>query len=137
MIIVVGIWSSAGYNMVILLAGRQSISKTYYEAAIIDGAGTFIQFFRITVPLLTPTLFFVMITSMISSFQVFDSIYMMIGKNSIAYESTQSLVMMFFRYAFEYGDKGYAAAISIFIFAVILCITIFQIKLQKKWVNYE
>lgn len=137
MVIVVGIWSSAGYNMIILLAGRQGISKSYYEAAIIDGAGTITQFFKITLPLLTPTLFFVSITAMISSFQVFDIIYMMIGKTSIALESTQSLVMMFYRYAFEYGHKGYAAAISIFIFLIILFITVLQLRFQKRWVNYE
>ena len=137
MVAVVGIWSSAGYNMIILLAGLQSISPNYYEAARIDGAGVLSQFFKITLPLLSPTLFFVMITAMISSFQVFDSIYMMIGKTSIALESTQSLVMMFYRYAFEYGQKGYAATISIFIFLIILFITVLQLRFQKRWVNYE
>lgn len=137
MVAIVGIWSSAGYNMIILLAGRQGISKTYYEAAIIDGANSITQFFKITLPLLTPTLFFVLITSMISAFQVFDTIYMMIGKTNIALETTQSLVMMFYRYAFEYGQKGYAAAISICIFLTILCITVLQLRMQKKWVHYE
>lgn len=137
MVAVVGIWSSAGYNMIILLAGLQSISPNYYEAARIDGAGVLTQFFKITLPLLTPTLFFVMITAMISGFQVFDSIYMMIGKTNIALESTQSLVMMFYRYAFEYGQKGYAATISIFIFLIILFITVLQLRFQKRWVNYE
>ncbi|TYT79879.1 sugar ABC transporter permease [Treponema phagedenis] len=137
MIIIVAIWSSAGYNMVILLAGMQGISRSYYEAARIDGAGVFTQFFHITLPLLTPSLFFVMLTSMISGFQVFDTIYMMVGKASIAYESTQSLVMMFYRYAFDYGKKGYASALSVFIFLIIMCITIVQLKLQKKWVNYD
>ena len=78
-----------------------------------------------------------MITAMISGFQVFDSIYMMIGKTNIALESTQSLVMMFYRYAFEYGQKGYAATISIFIFLIILFITVLQLRFQKRWVNYE
>jgi len=137
MVMVVGIWMSVGYNMIILLAGMQGISKSYYEAAAIDGAGPVKRFFKITIPMLTPTIFFVMITSIIGGFQVFDTIYMMIGKTSLAYESTQTLVMMFYRYAFDYGQKGYAAAISIVIFAIIMLITIFQFVMQKKWVNYD
>lgn len=137
MVMLVGIWMSVGYNMIILLAGMQGISKSYYEAAAIDGAGPLKRFFAITIPMLTPTIFFVMITSIIGGFQVFDTIYMMIGKTSLAYESTQTLVMMFYRYAFDYGQKGYAAAISIFIFAIIMLVTIFQFVMQKKWVNYD
>jgi multiple sugar transport system permease protein len=137
MVMIVGIWMSVGYNMIILLAGMQGISKSYYEAAAIDGAGPVKRFFKITIPMLTPTIFFVMITSIIGGFQVFDTIYMMIAKTSLAYESTQTLVMMFYRYAFDYGQKGYAAAISIVIFAIIMLITIFQFVMQKKWVNYD
>ena len=130
MVMIVGIWMSVGYNMIIFLAGMQGISQTYYEAASLDGAGPVKQFFKITIPLVTPTIFFVMITSIIGGFQVFDTIYMMIGKTSLAYEKTQTLVMMFYRYAFDYGEKGYAAAI-------ILLITIFQFAMQKKWINYD
>lgn len=137
MIMMVGIWMTVGYNMIILLAGMQGISKSYYEAAAIDGAGTFAQFFKITIPMLTPTIFFVLITSIIGGFQVFDVIYMMIGKTNPAYESTQTVVMLFYRQAFDYGHKGYAAAISIFIFVVIMIVTVIQMIGQKKWVNYE
>lgn len=137
MIIIVGIWMSIGYNMIILLAGMQGISKSYYEAAIIDGANKYQRFFSITLPLLTPTIFFVLITSIISSIQVFATIYMMVGKQSLAFESTQSLVMIFYRNAFDYGKKGYASTIAIFIFLIIMAITAIQLRLQKKWVNYE
>ena len=137
MIMVVGLWMTVGYNMIILLAGMQGISKTYYEAAAIDGAGAVTQFFKITVPMLTPTVFFVMITSIISGFQVFDTVYMMIGKTNPAYESTQTVVMLFYRAAFDYGYKGYAAAISILIFAIIMFVTVLQMIGQKKWVNYD
>ncbi|MCB6203089.1 carbohydrate ABC transporter permease [Extibacter muris] len=137
MIMLVGIWMTVGYNMIILLAGMQGISRSYYEAASIDGAGTFAQFFKITIPMLTPTIFFVLITSIISGFQVFDVIYMMIGKTNPAYENTQTVVMLFYRQAFDYGHKGYAAAISILIFAVIMIVTVIQLIGQKKWVNYE
>lgn len=137
MIIIVGIWMSIGYNMIILLAGMQGISKSYYEAAIIDGANKYQRLFSITLPLLTPTIFFVLITSIISSIQVFATIYMMVGKQSLAFESTQSLVMIFYRNAFDYGKKGYASTIAIFIFLIIMAITAIQLRLQKKWVNYE
>lgn len=119
-VMIVGLWMSVGYNMIILLAGMQGISKSYYEAAQIDGAGPIQLFFKVTIPLLTPTIFFVMITSIISGFQVFDVIYMMIGKTNPAYANTQTVVMLFYRQAFDYGYKGYAAAISILIFGRIM-----------------
>lgn len=136
-IAVVSIWINTGYNMIILLAGIQGIPKTYYEAASIDGANPLSQFFNITLPLVTPTLFFVLITTLIGTFQTFDTIYMMIGANGIALESTQSMVVYFFRNAFVYSKKGYASALAIFLFLIIMLITIIQMKLQKKWVNYE
>ena len=135
-IIIVAIWMTVGYNMVIFLAGMQGISGTYYEAAEIDGAGKVTQFFKITIPLLTPSIFFVMIMSLIGSFQVFDYIFMMIPSNSVALESTQSVVFLFYKNAFMLQQKGYASAIAMMLFAVIMVITIVQIKLQKKWVNY-
>lgn len=136
-IALVGIWSMVGYNMIILLAGMQGISRTYYEAAAIDGAGPVKQFCSITVPLLSPTIFFVMITSLIRGFQVFDTIFMMVKKTSPAFESTQTLVMMFYRNAFDYSDKGYASAIGNMIFVIIMLITAVQMVLQKKWVHYD
>lgn len=134
---VVSIWSTVGYNMIILLAGIQGISKSYYEAAAIDGANGIKQFLNITLPLVTPTLFFVMITTLISTFQTFDTIYMMVDKTSLAMESTQSMVVYFYRNAFEYSKKGYASALAVFLFAIIMVITAFQMKMQTKWVNYE
>nr|WP_296265822.1 sugar ABC transporter permease [uncultured Merdimonas sp.] len=136
-IMLVGLWMTVGYNMIILLAGMQGISQTYYEAAALDGAGPVQQFFKITIPMLTPTIFFVLITSIISGFQVFDTIYMMIGKTNPAYDDTQTLVMLFYRQAFDYGYKGYAAAISLFIFVIIMIVTVIQLIGQKKWVNYD
>ena len=134
---IVSIWSTVGYNMIILLAGIQGISKSYYEAAAIDGANGVKQFFHVTLPLVTPTLFFVMITSLISTFQTFDTIYMMVNKKSLAMEATQSMVVYFYRNAFEYSKKGYASALAVFLFLIIMVITAIQMKMQKKWVNYE
>lgn len=135
-IIIVSIWMTVGYNMVIFLAGIQGISTSYYEAADIDGAGKITQFFKITIPLLTPTIFFVMVMSLIGAFQVFDYIFMMIPSNSVALESTQSVVFLFYKNAFMLQEKGYASAIAMVLFAVIMVITFVQVKLQKKWVNY-
>ena len=136
-ICLVSIWINIGYNMIILLAGIQGISKTYYEAAAIDGASPVKQFFGITLPLVTPTLFFVIITNLIGTFQTFDTIYMMIKESGIAMEATQSMVMYFFRNAFSYSKKGYASALAVFLFLIIMLVTLIQMKLQKKWVNYE
>ncbi len=136
-IIAVAIWSGIGYNMVIFLSGLQGIPKMYYEAAEIDGAGPVTVFFKITLPLLSPVIFFVSIMSMIGAFQVFDLIFMMIGKSSTALESTQSIVYLFYQHAFVLNDKGYAAAIAVLLLAVILIITAIQMVLQKKWVHYD
>jgi len=136
-ICIVAIWSNIGYYMIILLAGIQGISKGYYEAADIDGATGIQKFFKITLPLLTPTIFYVVIMLIISTFQTFDGIYMMIGTKSNAIKWTQSVVMYFYRSAFDYSKKGYASAIAVLLFVIIMGITIFQMKMQKKWVNYD
>ena len=136
-IIVVSIWSGIGYNMIILLAGIQGISSTYYEAARIDGANAVDMFFRITLPLVTPTLFFLLVTDLLSSFQIFDTIYMMIGKNTVVLENTQSIVMYFYRNAFDLNQKGYASAVAMLLFLLIMIVTVIQMALQKKWVNYD
>lgn len=135
-IAIVGVWSAVGYNMVLLLAGLQEIPKDYYEAASIDGASPFRQFFTITIPLVSPTMFFVVVTSVISAFQVFDIIFMMIDKTSTAIESTQSLVYLFYKHSFVLNDKGYGSAIVMLLLAIIMIVTVIQVKCQKKWVNY-
>ena len=127
-ICLVSIWINVGYNMIILLAGIQGISKTYYEAASIDGASPVKQFFGITLPLVTPTLFFVLITNLIGTFQTFDTIYMMIKESGIAMEATQSMVMYFFRNAFSYSKKGYASALAVFLFLIIMLVTLIPVS---------
>lgn len=136
-ICIVAIWSNVGYYMIILLAGIQGISKGYYEAAEIDGASGFQKFYKITLPLLTPTIFYVVIMLIISTFQTFDGIYLMIGTKANAIKWTQSVVMYFYRSAFDYSKKGYASAVAVLLFVIIMTITVFQMKMQKKWVNYD
>ena len=137
-VMMLGIWSGAGYNMIILLAGMQGVSNSYYEAAEIDGAGPVQKFFKITIPLVSPTIFFVTITGLIGAFQVFDTLYMMIDidKNP-AFNAVKTTNVLFYQNAFTYGYKGYAAAISIFMFVIIMIITAIQLWGQKKWVNYD
>ncbi|RIX59643.1 sugar ABC transporter permease [Paenibacillus nanensis] len=135
-IAVIGIWSVIGYNMVLFLAGLQEIPKDYYEASDIDGAGKVRQFFVITLPLVSPTLFFVLVTSIIQAMQVFDVIYMMIEVTNPAYDKTVSLVYLFYNNSFKYSDKGYGSAIVMLLLAIIMIMTVIQTKTQKKWVNY-
>ena len=135
-IAVIGIWSLIGYCMVILLAGLQEIPRDFYEASNIDGASALNQFFNITLPLVSPTLFFVAVTSVITSMQVFDVIYMMIDVANPAYNSTVSLVYLFYNNSFKYTNKGYGSAVVVLLLAIIMLITVIQMKAQKKWVKY-
>lgn len=134
-VIIAGIWMSLGMNVVYFLAGMQSIPKSYYEAAQIDGASSIKQFFTITIPLLAPTLVFVLTTSIIKAFQVFDLIFMMIDKNSPAIKSTQTIVYLFYQNAIDFGKKGYGAAVATILFLIIMFITIIQFRIQEKWVS--
>jgi len=139
-VIIVGIWSTVGYNMVLFLAGLQAIPGTYYEAAQIDGAGPLSRFFRITMPLLTPTIFFALVIAFINAFQVFDIIYMMIGapdNPGPAIDGVKSIVYLFYDHAFHLNDKGYAASIVMVMFAMLLAFTAFQLWFQRRWVHYE
>lgn len=135
-IAVIGIWSLIGYCMVILLAGLQEIPGDFYEASNIDGASPINQFFRITLPLVSPIIFFVAVTSIITAMQVFDVIYMMIDVANPAYNSTVSLVYLFYNNSFKYTNKGYGSAVVVLLLAIIMLITVIQMRAQKKWVNY-
>lgn len=135
-IAIIGIWSSVGYNMILLLAGLQEIPRDYYEAASIDGASPIKQFFKITIPLVSPTMFFVVVTSIMGAFQVFDLMFMIVQEGNPALEKTQSLVYLFYKHSFLLNDKGYGSAIIMLLLAIIMIVTLIQVKLQKKWVNY-
>lgn len=134
---VIGIWSVIGYNMVLFLAGLQEVPRDYYEAASLDGASGFKQLIHITVPLISPTIFFVLVTRIIGAMQVFDLIYMIIDYNNPAMKKTESLVYLFYKYSFEQSKKGYGATVIVVLLAVILLLTVVQLIGQKKWVHYE
>jgi multiple sugar transport system permease protein len=132
----VGLWSSVGYTMVILMAGLESIPRQYYEAAQIDGAGPVRQFFALTLPLLSPSLFFVTVLSVIGTLQTFDLVYVLIGQTNPALPQTRSVVYLFYQDAFVNNNRGYAAAIAFVLLLVTVALTGFQFRLQKRWVHY-
>jgi multiple sugar transport system permease protein len=133
-LIIVAVWKNLGYNMLLFLAGLQSIEKNYYEAAEIDGAGWWQRFFNITVPLLTPTTFFVVVMAFIGSFQVFDLVMMMTQGGPG--RATSVVVHYLYQNAFKFFKMGYASAMAYVLFAVILVVTGVQMLFQKKWVHY-
>lgn len=134
---IVAIWSAIGYDAVLLLSGLQNISKSYYEAAEIDGASKIRQFFSITLPMISPTLFVTLIMRMMASLKVYDLIYMMVDQTNPVLPDVQSLMYLFYREAFVAGNKGYASAIVIWTMLLIGIVTVIQFIGQKKWVNYE
>ncbi|TLS52421.1 sugar ABC transporter permease [Paenibacillus antri] len=141
-VIIISVWAGIGSNMVILLAGLQGIPESYYEAARIDGASAVRRFLYITVPMLTPTIFFVTVTSFISSFQVFDLVYIFASSSSsggggVLLEATRTAVYSIYQNGFQFFKIGYASAQAWVLFLVILLITLVQLRLQKRWVHYE
>ena len=134
-IVLVSVWKDMGFFGLILLSGMVGIDRTYYEAAEIDGAGPWTRFLKITLPLLTPSLFYVLIVSLINSFQLFPQIMIMTdgGPNG----ATQVMVERIYKYGFRYFRMGYASAFSWILFIIIMICTAVQMRGQKRWVNYD
>lgn len=127
---IVGIWKRLGYDMVIFLSGLQGISTNYYEAAQLDGANSFQRFWYITVPLLRPTTFFVFVMAIISSFQVFDQVQLMTQGGPG--RSSSVLVHYLYQNAFQYFKMGYACALAYLLFAIVLAMTLINMRTEKK-----
>lgn len=136
-IAVIGVWSIIGYNMVLFISGLQEVPRDYYEAASIDGASGVRQFFSITIPLISPTIFFVCVTRIIGALQVFDLIFMVMDAGNPALQKTQSLVYLFYQSSFVERDMGYGSTIVVFLLVIIMILTVFQMIAQKKWVYYS
>ena len=134
-VIGVTIWKSLGLNMIIFLAALQDIPQEFTEAAAIDGANRFQQFFKITIPLISPVIFFVTITGVIGSFQSFDLVYNM--TNGGPGNSTYVIGYYIWKQAFDYMNMGYGAALAYIVFAVILILTLVQWVIRKRWVYSE
>ena len=134
-IVIVSVWKSCGYYMLIFLAGLQNIPETLYESAALDGAGKIARYFKITLPMITPTIFLNLVLVTINSFQVFDLVNVMTKGGPGM--STNVLSFRIYYEGFKNSSMGYASAIAYFLFAVILIITGFQFLIEKRWVNYD
>ena len=133
-IILASAWKDLGFVMVILLAGLQAIDPDMYDAARVDGAGWWRKLWSITLPLLSPSTFFVFVISLINGFQVFDQVYAMTGGGPGG--ATQVVVQQIYDLTFRYGRAGEASALSWMLFAVILAVTVIQVRGQRRWVTY-
>ena len=134
-IVIASVWKDIGFVMIMLLAGLQGIPEVYYEAASIDGSNRWQQFRNITVPLLSPTIFFALIISLINSFQVFDQVWIMTEGGPAG--ATTVLVEQVVKNAFSYSRMGYASAISWVLFLLVFGATAIQTRMQNRWVHYE
>jgi ABC-type sugar transport system permease subunit len=133
-IILMTIWRFVGYDMLIFIGGLQSLSPEIQEAAVVDGAGWWTLFWRITFPLLSPTTFFIAVTSFITMFQNFETIYVMTGGGPV--DSTNMIVYYLYQNAFEFFEAGYASAIAVVLFLIVVTLTAIQFRIQGKWVHY-
>lgn len=134
-LIIVSVWKLIGYNMIIFLSALSGVSNSMFEAAKIDGANPVETFVYVTIPLLSPTIFFVVIITAVSSFQIFDLIYLMTQGGPL--DSTNVLVYAIYKNAFEYFNAGKASAIAYVLFVIILVLTLLQWKFRKKLVYNE
>lgn len=132
-IIFMSVWKQFGYNMIVFISGIKNIPKTIYEAADIDGVNGWQRFWKITLPLLSPSMLFAVIMTIISSFQVFDQAMIMTKGGPLG--ATNTLVMYIYQNGFQFYKMGYASAIAWILFAIIFVVTLIQMRLQEKW-NY-
>jgi multiple sugar transport system permease protein len=135
-LITMGLWGAGG-GMIIWLAGLKGIPASYYEAAEIDGASKWQQFRNITLPMLSPYIFFNLIMGTIGVLQTFDNVYVMTDGSGGPVDSTLVPVLYLFSKAFRYFSMGYASALAWVLFAIILAFTLFQLKIAPRWVHYE
>jgi len=133
-VIIVLIWSGIGYDMVLFLAGLKNIPKDLYDAAKVDGVSPWQNFWYITFPLLSPTTFFLTVTSIIGSFKAFDIVSIMTDGGPL--NSSNVFVLYLYQNAFQWFKTGYASVIAVALFVIILLITLFQNRLSRRWVHY-
>ncbi len=129
---IIGVWSIIGYNMVLFIGGLQEIPGDFYEAAELDGASGLRQFWSITIPLLSPTTFFIVQTRIIGALTIFDLMFMVMDKTNVALKKTQSIVYLFYQYAFTNGNKGYGATLVVVLLVFIMILTVILQKIEKK-----
>jgi len=132
---VVGLWSSLGFSIIVLSAGLKAVPPELHEAAQLDGAGRGRRFLSITVPLLTPSISFLSIVTVIAGFQLFDLLYAILGSTNPTLSRSMSLVYFFYREGFVDNDKGFAAAIAMVILLLVAVATFVQFRFQRRWVH--
>ncbi|WP_407659308.1 carbohydrate ABC transporter permease [Jiangella rhizosphaerae] len=133
-VILASAWKDLGFVMIILLAGLQSVPGELYDAARVDGTSAWQRFRYVTLPLLSPSTFFVVVISLINGFQVFDQVYVMTGGGPAG--ATEVVVQQIYDLTFRYGRAGDASALSWLLFVVVLVVTIIQVRGQRRWVTY-
>lgn len=137
-LVMVMTYTSFSTPMLVMLAGLNDIPESYFEAARIDGATRWQQFWLIKLPLLTPAIFYVGTTNIISMFQMFTPVFVMLPAESTGLQYGETIVYYYYTNAFVYtGARGYASAISVVLFALILMVTLVAFRMQKRWVHYE
>jgi len=134
-VVIATVWNGVGFNMVLLLSGMQSIPKALYEAAEIDGAGRMASFRHITVPLLTPTIFFILVKGLIGVFQLFDTPFNLSGGGPG--DASRTIVMYIYEMGFKTIRLGYASSIALVLFVVLVVLTILQFVISRRWVFYR
>lgn len=130
-IAIMSVWKGLGYNMTIFLAGLQGVPKDLYEAATIDGANSAQKFFKITVPMIGPTTYFVSLMSIISSLQVFDQVFIMTNGGPI--NVTRTVAMYLYQYGFQFYKMGYACAAAYVLFLLVFVVSVIQNRSSKRW----
>jgi multiple sugar transport system permease protein len=134
-VVMLSIWQGFGYNMLVFSAALDAVPASLTEAAAIDGAGTVARFFRIVLPLITPAIFFAVVLTLISSFQVFTQAYVLTGGGPG--NATTTMVVYLYEQGFQFYKMGLASAVAWVLFIIILVITVFQFIGQKRWVHYD
>lgn len=134
-LIILGVWKNVGFQFILMVAGLQNIPRHLYEAADLDGAGRLATFFSITLPMLSPTLFFAIIISLINGFQIFDSPFIMTQGGPG--DATRTVGMYIYEQGFRFFDMGYASTIALSLFLIILVLTLIQFTFSRIWVFYE
>ena len=134
-VMIMSVWRTCGFDMIIFLAGLQAIAPEYYESARIDGANRWQLMRHITLPLISFTIFFLFVVSVIGSFKVFEQT--LILTNGGPAFSTYTVVFYIFRHAFRQFNMGYASAMAFSLFAITFAVTMFQWRMQRRWVHYD
>jgi multiple sugar transport system permease protein len=135
-IIIVSVWN-LGFPLIVFIAGLQNIPRVFYEAAVLDGAGAWEKFRSITIPMLSPTIFFLLVTTIITTFQTFDLVYVISGGEGRPARATLVYLLYYYQNAFAYFEVGYASALIWVFFVMVMALTLLVFKSSQLWVFYE